>query len=215
MSIPVSMSIAWLGIRDDGPMSPARSNTPVLYAAFLIVTGAIGLWASSQLLLNKIRLAENPSASLSCDRSVLVQCSANLNADQGAAFGVPNPLLGVIGFVAPIAVGVALLAGARFARWFWLLFNAGVLAGFVFVIWLIGQSIYSLGTLCPNCMIVWSVMLPMFWVVTLRNAAEGHLGARLKNLGSTLLPWAVPIALGCALIVALLAQLELDVVNNW
>ena len=64
-------------------------------------------------------------------------------------------------------VGVAILAGARFARWFWWLFELGVAGAFVFVIWLIGQSIFVLGTLCPWCMVTWVVTIPTFYAVTL------------------------------------------------
>ena len=70
-------------------------------------------------------------------------------------FGFPNPILGLAGWVAPIVVGFAILAGARFARWFWWLFELGMAFAFVFVIWLIGQSIFVLGTLCPWCMVTW------------------------------------------------------------
>ena len=52
------------------------------------------------------------------------------------------------------------------------------------MIWLIGQSIFVLGTLCPWCMLVWLVTIPLFWVVTLRNAREGVFGSRLTGLGS-------------------------------
>ena len=74
-----------------------------------------------------------------------------------------------------IAVGVGLLAGARFARWFWIAFNLGIAGALAFVIWLIGQSIFVLGTLCPWCMLVWIVTIPLFWVVTFRNLARGRL----------------------------------------
>ena len=84
-----------------------------------------------------------------------MQCGTNLNSPQGAVFGFPNPLLGLGGFVAPIAVGVGLLAGARFARWYWWLFNLGLAGALAFVIWLIGQSFWILGVLCPWCTLVW------------------------------------------------------------
>src|SRR5690606_32922238 len=137
-----------------------------------------GWYASFALTIDKFLLLENPTADLDCNFSLLVQCGANLNSWQGAVFGFPNPLIGLGGFVAPIAVGVGLLAGARFARWFWIAFNVGVLGALAFVIWLIGQSIFVLGTLCPWCMLVWSVTIPMFWAVTLRNLAEGVYGER-------------------------------------
>ena len=74
----------------------------------------------------------------------------------------------------PIVVGVAILAGARFARWFWWLFELGMTFAFVFVIWLIGQSIFVLGTLCPWCMVTWVVTIPTYYVVTHPRAAIRH-----------------------------------------
>ena len=188
-------------------------RTPWALASFFIVTGALGWWAAFSLTLDKFAVLIDPDADLDCNISPLVQCGVNLASTQGAVFGFPNPLLGLGGFVAPIAVGVALLAGARFARWFWIAFNAGVAGALAFVIWLIGQSIYVLGTLCPWCMLVWSVTIPLFLVLTLRNAREGVFGERLRPVGRALLPWVVPITVFCYLTVALLAQLQLDLIR--
>jgi uncharacterized membrane protein len=194
--------------------STTDTRRPWILAVFLILTGGLGWWAAFALTLDKFALLANPDAVLDCNFSVLVQCGANLNSWQGEVFGFPNPLIGLGGFVAPIAVGVALLAGARFAGWFWIAFNVGVAGALAFVIWLIGQSIYVLGTLCPWCMLVWIVTIPLFWVVTLRNAREGVFGSRLTGLGNTLLPWVVPITVACYLVVAVLAQLRLDVIRT-
>ena len=191
-----------------------ETRRPWILAIFLIVTGGLGWWAAFSLTLDKFALLADPDAALSCNFSVLVQCGANLNSWQGEVFGFPNPLIGLGGFVAPIAVGVALLAGARFAGWFWIAFNVGLAGALAFVIWLIGQSIFVLGTLCPWCMLVWLVTIPLFWVVTLRNAREGVFGSGLSRIGSVLTPWIVPITVVCYLIVALLAQVRLDVVRS-
>ncbi len=190
-----------------------RPGDQRLLAPFLVLTGLVGLWASFELVLAKFVTLDDADAALGCDFSIVVQCGANLTSAQGEAFGFPNPLLGLAGFVAPIAVGVALLAGASFARWFWLLFQLGVTAGMAFVIWLMYQSIYILGTLCPWCMVVWVVMVPLFLTLTLRNAAAGVFGAGARRAGSYLLTWLVPLTLTCYLIVALLAQLRLDVLR--
>jgi len=190
--------------------APASPRIPWAMGIFLILTGAIGWFAAFMLTLDKFKILENPDADLDCNFSVLVQCGTNLASAQGAVFGFPNPLLGLGGFVAPIAVGVGLLAGARFARWFWIAFNVGVAGALTLVIWLIGQSIFVLGTLCPWCMIVWTVTIPMFWVVTFRNARDGVFGSRLTGIGRTLLMWVIPITVVCYLTVALLAQVQLD-----
>jgi uncharacterized membrane protein len=192
----------------DPPEAPRR---PWAFAIFLVVAGALGWWAAFALTVDKFLLLENPQADLDCNFSLIVQCGENLSSWQGAAFGFPNPLLGLGGFVAPIAVGAALLADARFARWFWALFNLGIAGALAFVIWLIGQSIYVLGTLCPWCMLVWTVTIPLFWVVTFRNLAEGVYGDAAREAGGALRSWAIPITIVCYALIALLAQLRLDV----
>jgi uncharacterized membrane protein len=143
-----------------------------------------------------------------------VQCGTNLTSPQGSAFGFPNPILGLGGFTAVIAVGVTLLAGARLANWYWWLFNLGVAGALAFTIWLIGQSAYVLGTLCPWCALVYLVMFPLFWIVTLRNASAGVFGQRLVPLGRLVLPYAAPIAVVCLIAVGLVFQLQLDVLHH-
>lgn len=183
-------------------------------AIFLIVVGALGWWAAFQLTIDKFLVLENPDAALNCNFSLIVQCGKNLSSWQGAVFGFSNPLLGMGGFVAPIAVGVGLLAGARFARWFWAAFNVGILGALIFIGWLISQSIFVLGTLCPWCMLVWLVTIPLFWVVTSRNLAEGVFGSRAVGFGKGLRSWAIPVTVVCYAVVALLAQLRLDIIGH-
>ena len=71
---------------------------------------------------------------------------------------------------------MALLAGATLARWYWQGLQVGVLAGLAFVGWLVFQSLYRIGALCPYCMAVWAVVWPIAWYVTLRNLRAGALG---------------------------------------
>jgi hypothetical protein len=37
--------------------------------------------------------------------------------------------------------------------------------GVAFVHWLVFESLYEIGALCPYCMVVWSVTIPLFVVV--------------------------------------------------
>ncbi len=194
----------------DAVIAPRR---PWIFGIFLIVAGAAGWWAAFQLTLDKFIAYEHPTNKLSCDFSLIVQCTANLNSPEGSAFGFPNPLIGLGGFAAVIAVGVGLLAGARFSRWYWIAFNLGIAGALAFVIFLIRQSIFHLGTLCPWCMLVWSATIPLFWVVTIRNLAEGVYGQRGTRIGNALRPWIIPITVVSYLVVAVVAQLKLDVLS--
>lgn len=181
----------------------------------MILAGVIGWWAAFSLTLEKFALADDSSAAIGCDFSILVQCSANLTSWQGSLFGFPNPIIGLGAWVAPIVVGVAIFAGARFARWFWALFNLGLAGAMAFVIWLMSQSIFELNTLCPWCMVTWSVTIPLFLAVTFYNLREGNLpaGPRTRRVAGALLQWIVVVTLAAYLIVAVIAQLRLDVIS--
>jgi uncharacterized membrane protein len=195
----------------DAEISPRR---PWILAIFLVIAGAAGWWAAFQLTMDKFAVLQNKDAVLNCNISVLVQCGKNLSSAQGSVFGFPNPILGLGGFAAVIAVGVSLLAGAKFARWYWIAFNLGIAGAIAFVAWLIATSIFALFTLCPWCMLVWSVTIPLFWVVTVRNLREGVYGGGARRVGSALSPWVIPITVACYLIVVILAQVYLDALNR-
>lgn len=183
---------------------------------FLIVVGVIGWIAAFALTVEKFELLTNPQEALGCDFSVLVQCTKNLESAQGSIFGFPNPIIGLGAWVAPIVVGAALLAGARFDRWFWILFNAGFVFAIGLVGYLITQSIFVLGTLCPWCMVTWLVTIPAFWVVTLHNLRSGVYTSnrRVVRIAAAAYTWVPTIVLACYLLVAILAQVRLDVVNH-
>lgn len=185
---------------------------PTALAVWLIVAGVVGWAAAFALTVEKFHLLQNPGSSASCDFSVVVQCGANLNSPQGSVFGFPNPILGLAGWIAPVVVGAAILAGARFARWFWLLFWAGIAFAFGFVLWLIGQSILVLGTLCPWCMVTWIVTIPTFYAVTLHLLRSGLVPVpqSLRDIAATLMGWLPLFAVVSYALIAVLAQARLD-----
>ncbi|MGN6743229.1 MAG: vitamin K epoxide reductase family protein [Amnibacterium sp.] len=188
---------------------------PIALAILLIVGGLLGLLAAFELTLDKFATIQNANAHLSCNFNLLVQCGKNLASPEGSAFGFPNPIIGLVCFPAPVFVGVSVLAGARFPRWFWAVFNAGMLFAIGFVVFLITVSIFLLGTLCPWCMLVWSVVIPMFVATTLFNLSWGHLGgaAGLRRFGSALYGWTPLITLLLYVVVAVIAQLRLNVLS--
>src|SRR3954469_20597134 len=168
--------------------TPARQ--PVALALLFIVTGLVGLYGSFQLTLDRFLLIENPTTKLGCDINPFVSCGEVIKSWQGSLLGFPNPLIGLMAFVAPVAVGVALLAGARFARWFWILFNVGLLGATVFIHWLMTQTVFVIGTLCPWCMLVWLITIPLFWYGTFNNLGRNFgLPEGAASFFRTALPW--------------------------
>jgi len=195
------------------PDSPTRSRRTG-FAVFLIVAGALGLLAAFELSLEKVLVLADPGHIPSCNVGILVSCSTNLGSWQGALFGFPNPFIGLMAWPVVITIAVAMLAGARFDRWFWIGLNVGVLGALVFVGWLIAQSIYVLGVLCPWCMLTWAVTIPVFWALTLYNLREGHIpaSARIRRLAGGWLSWVPLITVVCYAVVVLLAQAQMNAI---
>lgn len=144
------------------------------YGWLLLVAGAVGLAAAVTLTLEKIRLLENPGYVPSCNISPIISCGSVMRTAQASAFGFPNSLLGVAGFAVVVTIGAAVLGGARLPRWFWLGLQAGVLFGVGFVHWLIFQTLYRIGAVCPYCIAVWASVIPLFWYTTLHNLAPSR-----------------------------------------
>ena len=135
----------------------------------LLAAGVIGLAAAFELAVEKFRLLENPLYVPPCSLGEVVDCGSIMRSAQAEAFGFPNPFLGIAGFSALTATGLIVLTGGRPARSFWLIVQAGLTFAVVFVHWLIFQTLYRIGALCPFCMAVWAVTIPAFWYVTLHN----------------------------------------------
>ncbi|MFE6967099.1 vitamin K epoxide reductase family protein [Agromyces sp. NPDC057679] len=181
---------------------------------FLIIAGALGLLAAFELSVEKVLTLMDPAHVPNCNVGVLVGCSTNLESWQGAVFGFPNPFIGLMAWPVVITIGVAILAGATFSRWFWVAFNVGVAGALVFVGWLIYQSVYVLDVLCPSCMLTWAVTIPTFWVVTLHNLRKGHLPSseRARRVAGSLMNWVPLITVVSYATVILLAQAQMNAI---
>lgn len=135
----------------------------------LTIGGSIGFLAAFTLTIEKIQMLKDPAFVPSCNLSPLLSCGSVMITDQASVFGFANSLIGITGFAVVVTIGMGLLAGAKYKRWFWLGLQAGTIFGIAFVHWLMYQSIFVIGKLCPYCMVVWSIMLPIFFYTTLYN----------------------------------------------
>lgn len=170
----------------------------------LVVTGGIGLLASAALMVERVRLLEDPTYTPICSLDAVFSCGSVMTSAQASVFGFPNPLLGIAGFAMVLAIGTGLLAGAAYRPWFWWGLQGGVTFAFVFVHWLIFQTIFRIEALCPYCMVVWAVTAPLFWYVTLANLqktddeGDSHDGTTtflLRYHSSLLVLWYLGVAL--------------------
>jgi uncharacterized membrane protein len=151
-------------------MRPSQAETfPRLLPRLLLGGGLVGLVAAFVLAVEKIALLKNPEYVPSCSINPVLSCGSIMSTPQAELFGFPNPLIGIAGFAVVTTAGVVAVAGIQLPRWFWIGLQIGVTAGVVFVHWLIYQSLYVIGALCPYCMVVWAVTIPLFTYLTLRG----------------------------------------------
>ena len=145
-------------------------------AVWILLAGVIGEVAAFVLAVEKIRQLQNPSYVPSCSINPVLSCGSVMLTKQASLFGFPNPLLGIAAFSVVIVTGVLAVAGVRLPRWYWAGLAGGTLLGAVFVHWLIYESLYEIGALCPYCMVVWVITMALLIVVSsiaLRPLAGG------------------------------------------
>ncbi|MBF9067246.1 vitamin K epoxide reductase family protein [Streptacidiphilus fuscans] len=195
---------ATTGERTDRPDSWVAASRG--YAWLLLIAGAFALAAATQLTLDKIKILENPNYSPSCNINPIISCGSVMRTWQASAFGFPNSLIGLGAFAVVVTIGVVALTGARLPRWFWLGLQAGTLFGLGMICWLIGQTLYSIGAVCPYCMVVWVTTILLCWYTTVHNLRTGVIPssdrARARLASAAGWYWLVPVA--CYLVIALL-----------
>ena len=159
----------------DVALDDASPLVPRSLGWLLAVGGAVGFLAAFVLTVERFKLALDPSYVPSCSLNPVLSCGSVMAKPQAALFGFPNPMLGIAAFAVATTLGLLVVSRTPLPRWVWVGLQVGLTAGMVFVAWLVSQSLYSIGALCPYCMVVWAVVIPMFVSVTATNLERGVL----------------------------------------
>jgi uncharacterized membrane protein len=195
---PASAASGQLAAAGDGaPRSGVAVGSPT--ALWMLVAGVLGLASAFTLTVEKVELLVNPSYVPSCSINPVLSCGSVMVTHQASVFGFPNPLIGIVAFTVVVTTGVLTVAKVRLPQWYWSGLAIGTALGAAFVHWLIFQSLYRIGALCPYCMVVWSVTIPLLVVaasVALRPlAANPVLGALYRWRWSIVALWFAAVIL--------------------
>jgi uncharacterized membrane protein len=134
-------------------LGPLHRRSRWLYGEMLI--GAlISLTASFVLSREALTLAADPTSVLACDISSVLSCSKVALSPQAQLFGFPNAFLGLVAEPVVITLSVAGMAGVGYPRWFMVSAQTMYLLGVVFAYWLLSESMFDIGALCPWCLTV-------------------------------------------------------------
>lgn len=144
-------------------------KSPTWLGWTLLICGIIGLIFSTIIMMEKLMILEDAGHVTSCDLNEVLSCGSVMRSGQASAFGVPNPFFGLAGFAVTSLIGAAILAGGRFKGWFWFGAQLGLTFATMFVHWLAYQSMFVIRALCPYCMVIWTITIIMFVMVTAWN----------------------------------------------
>ncbi|NBW28836.1 vitamin K epoxide reductase family protein [bacterium] len=145
------------------------------YPYILIITGVIGIASSFFLSVDKFKILQNPAYKPSCNLNPILACGDVLKTHQGSAFGFPNPFIGLAAFAVFVTIGMGMLAGAKYKKWFHQGLQLGTILGLAFISWLFYQSLYKIHALCPWCMAVWAIVIISFWYTLIFNIDHGFI----------------------------------------
>jgi len=148
-------------------------------ALWVLVAGVVGLAAALTLTIEKIEILINPNYVPTCSINPVLSCGSVMITPQASLLGFPNPLIGIVAFAVVLVTGVLAVVKVALPRWYWAGLAAGTLVGAVFVHWLIFQSLYRIGALCPYCMVVWAVTIPLLVVAASIALAPQNSGSGL------------------------------------
>ncbi|MFT3942356.1 MAG: vitamin K epoxide reductase family protein [Ancrocorticia sp.] len=141
----------------------------------MVVAGLLGLYASLSLIQAEKQLLKDPLGSLSCDINPLIGCGKFLNSPVNAVFfGVSNAVFGLAFFAGITALGLVLASGGRFGRWLWAALDLAMVGAAAWVAWFQWTSFTVEQSLCPYCLITWTVTIPLVVNVLARSAQAGH-----------------------------------------
>lgn len=199
-------------------LTDARAFRPSRAMSIWWIVAGLAGWTVSFLLYHEyIGQLTGGDALITCNVSPVVTCGPNLLSPGGNLLGFSNSIIGIVLFLGPVFAGAAALAAPSGLRaWFWRTFTVFVLGAFVLIHFFAYRSIFEYSTLCPWCMVIWLVTIPLFVTVlgwSLRSGVWGT-GSTWRRIGAWILSWLPLLVIADYLLIAVTAQLRLDVLGS-
>lgn len=167
---------------DNAPADEVSDIDPVVksttFGWILVVCAVLGLLASLELTIERIKVLDDPNYTPGCDINALISCGSLMDTPAAEIFGFPNSLLGLASFGAILGAGGALAAGAQIVkRYFWAALVAGVSGGLAISLWLMYMSMFEFHVLCPWCAVTWVATITAFAYTVMYVLTTPSLGA--------------------------------------
>ena len=132
----------------------------------MLVSSFLSLYASLVLSIDAIKIAASPSDPLSCNINAVLSCGKVASSWQSQLLGFPNSFIGLMTEPVVITVAIAGLGLVTFPRWFMRAAHLVYGAGLIFALWLLSQSLFVIGSLCPWCLLVTVSTITVFSTIS-------------------------------------------------
>lgn len=153
-----------------------EGGAPRAFSLLMILVGVCGVFASVELLRAEKQLLLDSSTPLTCDINPLIGCSTFLGSPQNELFfGTSNAVFGLAFFTGIFALGMVLVSGGKMGRWLWLGLDGLMVLATAWLVWFQWTSITVERALCPYCLLVWTVTIPLIINTWARSAQAGHM----------------------------------------
>jgi uncharacterized membrane protein len=137
------------------------------------IASLAGIAATGVQIIERISLAANPHASLSCNISKLISCTHVLLSPQASVFGpIPNSAIGLLMFSVFLTAFAAAASRGSISRGFGRGVQFLMLFMLGFVTWFMWQTAYFIGALCIYCAVIATAAVFVnlaWWKVTHRR----------------------------------------------
>ncbi|WP_353066593.1 vitamin K epoxide reductase family protein [Arcanobacterium hippocoleae] len=158
------------------------------FAGIMLILSLVGGAASLALIMTEKMHLRDPEAALICDVNPFIGCGDWIGAWQNEVFfGISNSVLGFAAFAALAFFSLILLTGAQLPAVNWRLVSCGAALADIWLLWFIYQSLFIKTVLCPYCVMIWIVTIPLTYLILSRSFQAGHFGnGRAQKLGEFL-----------------------------
>lgn len=120
-----------------------------IISIIIVIFSLTGLLASFALTIEEISFLKEPHQ-LVCDINSVINCSTVMQSPQANLLGFPNSLMGIAGYAMTLILGLLIDKLDRKILFGLLI---GSFGAFVFSQWLIYQSVFNIGAICPFCVL--------------------------------------------------------------
>jgi uncharacterized membrane protein len=148
--------------------------------AILAASGAAGMVSDFLSTLERLKLAENHNAVLTCNLNGVFSCSSVLDAWQSSVFGFPNSVFCLVLFTVIFTVGIIGLFGGQITKGVRLAAQGLTLFMLGFGLWYMYETAFVVGTLCVYCTVCFAAVILANVAMFRLNAADLPLPGRAK-----------------------------------